>query len=97
MTKTATDWEQEFEVEFVKMGVDGSLSGRRSLLTSILERAMDDARSRDMPDGRSIGQVADELAGRLRKDFGFDMRSGAGLRWLINVVREIKCLPVTRS
>ncbi len=32
--------------------------------------------------GLNCVKTAKELAGRLRKDFGFDMREGAGLRWL---------------
>ncbi len=40
--------------------------------------------------GLNCVKTAKELAGRLRKDFGFDMREGAGLRWLTNVVREMR-------
>lgn len=34
--------------------------------------------------------IAEELAGRLRKDFGLDMRHPVGLHWLTACVREIR-------
>lgn len=39
---------------------------------------------------RSDEQIAQEIAGRLRKDWGHDMRHEAGLRWLARCVAEIR-------
>jgi hypothetical protein len=39
---------------------------------------------------RSAERIAQEMAERMRKDFGYDMRHPAGLRWLTSCIREIQ-------